>query len=113
MQAITADWAKNWSSIRAAEAGEESAKSAPPATTPQVQPASTASVTKLTINSDPAGADIELDGGFVGNTPSTIEIPTGDHSVRISKAGYKDWERKLKASGGSVNLNAQLESAPK
>jgi len=29
------------------------------------------------------------------------------------KAGFKDWERKLKGSGGrSVNLSSQLEKLP-
>jgi hypothetical protein len=61
----------------------------------------------------PAGADIEVDGSFVGNTPSTIEVTPGDHTVSVSKSGYKSWERKLKASGGNVNLNAELEAQAK
>jgi hypothetical protein len=54
----------------------------------------------------PDGAD----GGFVDNTPSDIQVREGDHTVTIKKAGFKDWERKLKVSGGSsVRLNAELE----
>jgi hypothetical protein len=45
----------------------------------------------------------------VGNTPSTIAVTPGDHTVSVSKSGYKSWERKLKAGGGNVNLNAELE----
>jgi len=29
----------------------------------------------------------------------------------VKKSGYKTWERKLKVSGGSVNVNAELEKA--
>jgi hypothetical protein len=92
---------------------DEAPKTNEPAVAPQVQQAAAASVTKLSIASMPAGADIEVDGSFVGNTPSTIEVTPGDHTVSVSKSGYKSWERKLKASGGNVNLNAELEAQAK
>jgi len=31
----------------------------------------------------------------------------------VSKSGYKTWERKLKANGGNVNINAELEAEAK
>ena len=43
---------------------------------------------KLAISSVPDGADIEVDGSFVGNTPSVIELASGDHSVLVKKPGY-------------------------
>lgn len=65
---------------------------------------------KLQLESSPSGADIEVDGGFVGNTPSDVQVPEGDHTVTVKKTGFKDWERKMKVSGGSsVHLNAELE----
>lgn len=65
---------------------------------------------KLQLESDPPGADIEVDGSFVGNTPSDVQVADGDHTVTVKKAGFKDWERKLKVtSGSSVRLNAELE----
>jgi len=67
----------------------------------------------MAVVSNPVGADIEVDGGFVGNTPSTIDVPPGDHVVKVSKAGFRDWERKLKASGGNVNLNVELDAQSK
>jgi hypothetical protein len=90
---------------------EESGKGR--ATTPQGQPAAEANITKMSVTSSPVGADIEVDGAFVGNTPSTIDVAGGDHTVMVSKNGYKSWERKLKASGGNVNLNVELETAAK
>jgi hypothetical protein len=68
---------------------------------------------KLHVESDPPGADIEVDGSFVGNTPSDVQVTEGDHAVTVKKAGFKDWERMLKVSGGSsVNLSAELEKLP-
>jgi len=67
---------------------------------------------KLQIESTPPGADIEVDGSFVGNTPSDVQVSEGDHIVVIKKSGFKDWERKLKSSAGSsVHLGAELEKA--
>ena len=68
---------------------------------------------RLSVSSTPAGADIEVDGSFVGNTPSDLSIAEGDHTIRIHKSGFKPWERKLKATAGStVRINAELEKAP-
>lgn len=83
-----------------------------PASTPAAVAAVAPASGKLQLESDPSGADIEIDGSFVGNTPSDIEVPEGEHTVDVKKAGFRDWGRKLKISGGSnVHLNAALEKA--
>jgi hypothetical protein len=62
------------------------------------------------LGSDPSGADIEVDGSFVGNTPSDVLVAEGEHTVSVKKPGFKDLERKLKVTGGSsIHLNAELE----
>jgi hypothetical protein len=67
---------------------------------------------KIQIESAPPGADIEIDGSFVGNTPSDVQVAEGDHAIVLKKAGFKDWERKMKSSAGnSVHLSAELEKA--
>jgi hypothetical protein len=81
---------------------------APPAAPIQNPTGSVAA--KLQVESVPLGADIEVDGSFVGNTPSDVQVAEGEHTVSVKKAGFKDWERKLKVSGGSsVHLSAELE----
>lgn len=64
--------------------------------------------TVLKISSIPAGADIGLDGNFVGQTPSSILTLPGDHHIRISKTGYKPWERTIRTSGGDATVIADL-----
>ena len=76
------------------------------ATTPRV--ARSGEVT-AEISSDPLGADIEIDGSFVGSTPSSVGVVAGEHSLRISKDGYKRWERTLKSSTGNIRIAAVLE----
>jgi|HubBroStandDraft_6_1064221.scaffolds.fasta_scaffold00150_11 hypothetical protein len=116
-EAIVKDWTDHGSAIRAAAAAAASAaaEQSKPAATPQpiaavVAAPAPALTGKLSIGSVPDGADIEVDGSFVGNTPSDLQVAEGDHTVTVKKAGFNDWERKLKVSGGSsVHLNAELE----
>ncbi len=75
---------------------------------PSLSPASA----KVQIESTPPGADIEVDGSYAGSTPSDIQVLEGDHTFVVKKSGFKNWERKLKASAGnSVRLSAELEKA--
>jgi hypothetical protein len=65
---------------------------------------------KVSLESNPPGADIEADGRFVGNTPSDFQLPEGEHTISVKKTGFKDWERKVQVSDGdNVHLNAELE----
>jgi hypothetical protein len=65
----------------------------------------------LAIDSTPPGADIEIDGAFVGNTPSTVSTLPGSHQIVVKKKGFADWMKILTVTGGSVHLNADLEQA--
>ena len=84
----------------------------PPAVANNAPPAMVANPARMHVESSPPGADIEIDGNFVGSTPSDVAAAEGDHTITVKKAGFKNWERKMKvSSGGSVNLNAELEKA--
>jgi len=65
----------------------------------------------LAIDSTPAGADIEIDESFVGNTPSAVSVTPGSHKVVVKKKGFADWSKTLNVSGGTIHLNAELEPA--
>ena len=64
---------------------------------------------QLEITSNPSGADISVDGNFVGDTPSELAVAAGVHTITISKHGFKPWERKLTVSSGKVTVAADLE----
>jgi len=57
----------------------------------------------------PPGADIEVDGNFVGSTPSAVLVSTGSHEITVRKRGNSAWSRKMNINGGTVHLNAELE----
>ena len=67
-----------------------------------------AASTSVTISSTPAGAEIYVDQNFVGNTPSTVNAPTGKHSISVKKPGFQEWVRELAISGGAITLTAEL-----
>ena len=66
--------------------------------------------TKVTVQSDPAGAEIYLDDQFVGSTPSILAVAPGKHAFRLHAAGHADWSRQLNVLAGSdLTLAATLD----
>jgi hypothetical protein len=60
----------------------------------------------------PVGADIEVDGVFVGNTPSELAVDPGAHTFKITKKGFKPFERAISIAAGSrPTITAELEKA--
>ncbi len=80
-----------------------------PSAAPTV-PSATAQMASLVVESNVAGADIEVDGAFVGSTPSTVSIVPGPHTIAVKKKGYGEWSRTMNVSGSGVRLNAELDA---
>jgi general secretion pathway protein A len=66
----------------------------------------------LTIDSNPAGGDIEIDGAFVGNAPSIVTVGPGSHQISVGMKGFRTWNKTLTVTGGKIHLNAELEQEP-
>jgi hypothetical protein len=79
----------------------------PPAKAPA--PSRLAMATTLTLESTPPGGDVEVDGAFVGNTPSTVILTPGSHEITVKKKGFTPWTRKMNVLSGSVHLTAELQ----
>jgi hypothetical protein len=68
---------------------------------------------QVKIESEPQGAQITLDGNFVGTTPSKFELPPGNYTITFQKVGYKELEKKLLVLGGSeISFKVDLEKQP-
>lgn len=63
------------------------------------------------ITSTPDSADIEIDGAFRGNSPSTVTLPPGDHTIVVRKPGFQNWERTVHVTSGSIKVRAELQAA--
>lgn len=66
------------------------------------------------IRSTPDDAEIMVDNKYDGVTPSVIRLASGDHKIRISRDGFKTWERVINlTAGGSQFITATLEPSTK
>jgi hypothetical protein len=95
-----------------AAAATSAAGSAPvpaPVAAPAPPVAAPAASATISVTSPVAAAEIEVDGAFVGNTPTTMQLSPGSHRI-IVKHGVKMWQRTLQVNAGStVSLNATLQ----
>jgi hypothetical protein len=80
---------------------------------PAVAQTATAAVkVRCKFTSLPSGAEITLDGAYVGSTPSVIDVDAGTHQVEMSLPGYAPWRRKVDVlSGSELSISATLQSA--
>jgi hypothetical protein len=84
---------------------------APPAPAAQE---SVAGQVRCSFTSTPPGADITLDGKYVGSTPSAINVGAGSHTVVFSMPGFAPWTRELTVAAGSdLTVNAILQKGKK
>jgi hypothetical protein len=99
---------------KAAKASAKTAPAAAPAADPSAAPTPTVTVAEaesiIALVSTPAGADVNVDDAFVGNTPATLKLKPGKHTIKVSMTGYKDWSREMTVlSGSQVSLAATME----
>ena len=71
-------------------------------------PLPAAASASLSVDANVPNCDIEVDGEFVGNTPSAVTLTPGKHQITVKKSGYQDWTRTMTFTGGTVHLNAEL-----
>jgi hypothetical protein len=67
-------------------------------------------VAAIQLTSDPSGAEITIDGNYVGNTPSQVNLKPGTHSIKMTMNGYAPWVRSIDTEGGeSRSIAADME----
>ncbi len=67
----------------------------------QVSPQKASEKVKCNFGSTPPGAEITVDGKYLGSTPSEIPLSTGTHVVIFSMPGFSQWKRELTVSPGA------------
>jgi hypothetical protein len=89
---------------QARQAGKETVSAAP-------APPQHAIASNLSITSKPHGAEIDVDGELMGTTPSILRLNLGPHTITLTKAGYKPWQRKMVLVTGRITLHGDLDPA--
>ncbi len=55
---------------------------------------------------------IELNGMVIGSAPGTFKVPPGLSKIRLSREGFKDWERTINiVAGQKLNVALQMSDA--
>jgi len=69
-------------------------------------------VARVSIDSDPAGAEIRVRGNKLAATPATIELDRGSHKLRLSKPGFEPRELSIELAGGDEQDLGVVELEP-
>ena len=93
--------------LRASEPPMTQPEPSPAADNSQVQPAMPPA--SVSVKSTPPGCDINVDGKFMGSTPSTIQLAPGEHQVSIERDNLTPWQRTMTVTaGGNSTIDATL-----
>jgi formylglycine-generating enzyme required for sulfatase activity len=49
----------------------------------------------VSLNTNPPGATVLVDGTEAGSTPAAVEIMSGEHAIEVRLAGYNAWTSKV------------------
>ncbi len=116
--AIEAHWAahaKEMASMTAAAStsgrvGEGSPETGAPAARAPVVGVPGHEMAGLTVDADVRDCSIEVDGEYVGSTPSTLSVVAGQHTIAVKKKGYADWSRTMAVAGSAVRVVAEMKT---
>ncbi len=64
--------------------------------------------TMLDVKSNPAGAEIYLNGEYAGRTPALVAVDSGNYTLRIEQESYMAWQQGIMAAGGKMSFYAEL-----
>jgi hypothetical protein len=81
-----------------------------PAAAPARIPEAAGSAT-VSVQTRVAGADIEVDGDFVGNTPTKLQLAAGQHNIVVRQGGAS-WQRPLMQVAAGSEITLQPSFAP-
>jgi hypothetical protein len=88
------------------KAGDLPAQSASGGAPPQ----DSAATGSVSFRSDPDGADVTVDGKFLGTTPAIAKLTPGEHSIVIEKVHFASWRRVMSVGAGSQsNVTPELQ----
>jgi hypothetical protein len=71
-----------------------------------------AGTSEVTVEANVPNCDINVDGAFVGSTPSKLTLSSGKHEITVAKKGYAAWTRTLTVSASVIHISAEMEVNP-
>ena len=62
----------------------------------------------VSIESQPEGADLEVDGTYYGSVGGKLELQPGVHQLEVSLPGYRPWKKRVMVREG-MKIVARLQ----
>lgn len=66
----------------------------------------------ITLASEPAGADVYIDDTLLGTTNNRVEVPSGEHTLSLKRAGYQDYTLELSVVAGVAQQPETITLVP-
>jgi hypothetical protein len=66
---------------------------------------------KISVTSEPSGAQISVDGDYLSDTPFEIPLTRGKHKISIKIEGRKRWRNTVKVVGDGQKIHAELKKS--
>ncbi len=65
---------------------------------------------RVEVRTSPAGADVILNGTYLGPAPYTLEVtPDTTHELQLELAGHQSWKRRVTIKAGMPAIEVSLE----
>ncbi len=64
------------------------------------------------IRSEPTGAEVYVDGDFVGSTPAKLTLNAGLRKIQVQTEGQPEWVREVKITCGAI-INLPVKWTPR
>ncbi len=55
---------------------------------------------RVHVTTSPAGADVILNGSYLGHTPYDLQVTQDSHELQLELAGYESWRRRINVQPG-------------
>ncbi|MCA9522065.1 MAG: PEGA domain-containing protein [Myxococcales bacterium] len=69
---------------------------------------------EVTLESEPSGAEVVIDGHILLRTPTTVWLPFGGHEIELRKPGYVSKRARVALTAGAImTVRYQLQPAKK
>ena len=70
--------------------------------TAEDEPAPTSLLARISVNSNPTGAKILVNGVWTNKyTPDSVLLEAGDYEISLTKSGFEQWSTPLRLEGGT------------
>ena len=66
---------------------------------------------KISVTSEPSGAQISVDGDYLSDTPFEIPLTRGKHKISIKIEGRKRWQNTVRVIGDGQKIHAELKKS--